>query len=354
MKLHKYEIANAIDKVKSIVPKEAAIKALEGVLVNNGYLIASNMEVTVTFKLEGSEGERPLIIPAKAFDLIKNLPEGDVTIVPDENNVVTIKMEKIKNKYQSVDPFTFPYDLIRHEGMQRIANVDGKKIMEIVGHVIYAAAKKGADQRMTGIYFNGHSDRLEVAALDGHKAAVDAFDYSYAAGLKAIVPNTAARKLISMGIIDNIDIYIGSNGIAFETGKYTIHSRIIEGEYYNYGAMFGEGPIKIKLDRMELIEAMARAVTCVEDKPVVFEMNGKEMKASTSGSLSEYSEVLTLHEELLEPVKIGFNPVYLLETLKAFDCSEITVYFKNAKAPAVVENETGSMKALVLPVMIRG
>lgn len=56
MKLHKYEIVNAIDKVKSIAPKEATIKALEGVLVNNGYLIASNMEVTVTFKLEGSEG----------------------------------------------------------------------------------------------------------------------------------------------------------------------------------------------------------------------------------------------------------------------------------------------------------
>lgn len=33
----------------------------------------------------------------KAFDLIKNLPEGDVELLHDDKNVVTIKMEKIKN-----------------------------------------------------------------------------------------------------------------------------------------------------------------------------------------------------------------------------------------------------------------
>ncbi len=45
----------------------------------------------------------------KAFDLIKNLPEGDVELLHDDKNVVTIKMEKIKNSYQSFPAENFIY-----------------------------------------------------------------------------------------------------------------------------------------------------------------------------------------------------------------------------------------------------
>lgn len=77
MKVQKYEIARVIDKLKSIVQKNDQFPALGGILVKDGYLIASNSEITMKVKLEASEGSY-FIIPMKAFDLIKNLPDGEI------------------------------------------------------------------------------------------------------------------------------------------------------------------------------------------------------------------------------------------------------------------------------------
>ena len=77
MKVQKYEIARVIDKLKSIVQKNDQFPALGGILVKDGYLIASNSEITMKVKLEASEGSC-FIIPMKAFDLIKNLPDGEI------------------------------------------------------------------------------------------------------------------------------------------------------------------------------------------------------------------------------------------------------------------------------------
>lgn len=90
MKVQKYEISRTIDKLKSIVQKNDQFPALGGVLVKDGYLIASNTEMTMQLKLEASKGSC-FIIPMKAFDVIENLPDGEVIIDADGKNIVTIK-----------------------------------------------------------------------------------------------------------------------------------------------------------------------------------------------------------------------------------------------------------------------
>lgn len=86
MKVQKYEISRTIDKLKSIVQKNDQFPALGGVLVKDGYLIASNTEMTMQLKLEASKGSC-FIIPMKAFDVIKNLPEGEVDIDTEGENI---------------------------------------------------------------------------------------------------------------------------------------------------------------------------------------------------------------------------------------------------------------------------
>ena len=61
-------------------------------------------------KLEASKGSC-FIIPMKAFDVIKNLPDGEVIIDADGKNIVTIKTKAIKNKYQSYPPEEFSFDI---------------------------------------------------------------------------------------------------------------------------------------------------------------------------------------------------------------------------------------------------
>ena len=79
MKIQKTDLAQKLNKIKGVVPKKTTMPVLQGILVRDGYLIASNMEMTVKAKIEGTEGES-FIIPERAFDLINNLPDGEMEI----------------------------------------------------------------------------------------------------------------------------------------------------------------------------------------------------------------------------------------------------------------------------------
>lgn len=209
MKVQKYEIARVIDKLKSIVQKNDQFPALGGILVKDGYLIASNSEITMKVKLEASAGSY-FIIPMKAFDLIKNLPDGEIDISATDKNVVMIKIGAIKNKYQSYPPEEFNFDITEDPEADGV-ELNGKKIMEAIGHVIYAAADGGANTQMTGIYFEGTDSGVSLAALDGHVVAVDSVKAEGAKDMKLIVPKTTAKKLISMGVIDDVTLTYTKN-----------------------------------------------------------------------------------------------------------------------------------------------
>lgn len=107
MKIQKSELAQKISKIKSVVPKKGNNPVLQGVLCKDGYLAANNMQIMVKVKLEDM-GEDAFVIPAKAFDLICSLPDGEVEIIPEDNDMIMIKAEKIKNRYHTVNPMMFP------------------------------------------------------------------------------------------------------------------------------------------------------------------------------------------------------------------------------------------------------
>lgn len=219
MKVKKYELVRIIDKLKSVVQKNTVHPALGGVLVKEGYLIAANGEITIQVKCEDAEGES-FIIPMKAFDLIKNLPEGDVELLHDDKNVVTIKMEKIKNSYQSFPAENFIYSKTDMESGEELT-LPGKSFMEAISHVIYAAAEKEPSKPMLeGIYLEGCDGYINLVATDGHVLAWDRIKADGIADLKIIVPKAAAKKLLSMGMDDDVNVSYSANSAIFRTDGY--------------------------------------------------------------------------------------------------------------------------------------
>lgn len=112
MKIQKTELAAKLNQIKGVVPKKTTMPILQGILVKEGYLIANNLEMTIKAKLEGTEDEC-FIIPERAFDLINNLPDGEIDITISGGNTMTIKADKIKNKYQTMVQDHSRYQILR-------------------------------------------------------------------------------------------------------------------------------------------------------------------------------------------------------------------------------------------------
>ena len=174
MKIQKTELATKLNQIKGVVPKKTTMPILQGILVKEGYLIANNLEMTVKAKLEGTEGEC-FIIPERAFDLINNLPDGEVDISVSNGNTMTIRADKIKNKYQTMDPEPFPVADIDGEGSE--FTLKAGQLLESVKRVSYAIPQQGGNATMSTMCLQAKDGQLNFVGLDGHVLAWDKIDY---------------------------------------------------------------------------------------------------------------------------------------------------------------------------------
>ncbi len=349
MKIQKIELAQKISKLKSVVPKKTTMPSLQGILVRDSYLIANNMEMTVKAKIEGAEGES-FIIPERAFDLINNLPDGEIEIVPGTRNTIMIKAEKIKNTYQTLDPSTFP--------MSEIAGEDGKEfmikstiLMDCMRRVSYAIPSASSNAIMTAMCLQATGSTLNFAGLDGHVLAWDKVDYE--GEFELLIPKSTVEKLLGLGITSEVSIQHNKLAAVFMTEDYEVYTRLIDGEYFKYQTMFKELPFHTVVSRMVLLDAMARVKTCTEERcPVRFEIDGGVLNLSIKDKATDYHETVELQESMDEQLTIGFDARLVLETMKAFDCENVGLSFGGPKMPMIVEAEDSDFKTIVLPVAI--
>lgn len=348
MKVQKAELVQKINKMKGVVPKKSTVPALHGILVLNGYFIASNMEMTVKVKTEAAEGEK-FIIPEHAFDFINNLPDGDVEISDSGNNSIIIKSEKIRNRYQTTDPAQFPLITEQEEGSELAVSAD--MILESMKRVFYAISSQECNPVMSSMCLQAGGGWLNFVGLDGHVLAWDRVEYD--GEFELLIPKNTADRLKALGLSGEVKIKHNRNGAVFSTDEIEVYTRLVDGEYFRYREMFKELPLHTVVSRTELLEAMTRAKMCTEERcPVRFKLDGNFLGLSIKGRLTDYDEAIGLQETLSEALTIGFDARLVLETMKAFDCDNVGLSFGGSKMPVIVEAEDSDFKAIVLPVAI--
>lgn len=348
MKIQKTELATKLSKIKGVVPKKTTMPVLQGVLVKEGYLIANNMEMTVKAKLEGIEDEC-FIITERAFDLISNLPDGEVDISVTAENTITIKADKIKNKYQTMDPEQFPATAIQK--VENQLTIKANLLLESMKRVSYAVPAQGNNAVMSSMCLQAADGQLNFVGLDGHVLAWDKVEYD--GEFELLIPKNTVDKLKSIGLSGDIQIMHSKTGAVFVTDDFEVYTRLVEGEYFKYQTMFKELPLHTVVSRVELLDAMTRAKMCTEERrPVRFELQESQLNLSIKDKITDYHETVNLQERITDPLTIGFDARLVLETLKAFDCDNVGISFGGPKMPMIVEAEDSDFKTIVLPVAI--
>ena len=348
MKILKTELTAKLNKIKGVVPRKHQMAVLQGILVKEGYLIANNLEIAVKAKIGGAEGET-FVIPERAFDLINNLPDGEVDISATGKDTITIKMGKIRNRYQTLDPGQFPETVAQDMGSKMTIEAD--ILLESMKRVSYAVPAHGKTEVMSSMCLQASGGYLNFAGLDGHVLAWDKIDYD--GEFELLIPKNTVDKMKSLGLSGEVQIRHNKTGAVFITEDFEIYTRLIEGEYFKYQTLFKELPLHTVVSRIALLDAMTRAKMCTEERcPVRFELDGGSLSLSIKDKTTDYHETIELQEDIAETLTIGFDARLVLETLKAFDCENVGLSFGGPKMPMIVEAEDSDFKTIVLPVAI--
>lgn len=351
MKITKAELVQKLNKIKGIVPKTTTMPVLQSILVKDGYLIANNMETTVKAKLEGAEGES-FLLPQKAFDLISNLPAGEIEITPKGKDNIVIKTGSIKNTYKTLDPELFPESEVTYEGEGEF-ELESEDLLNAMRHVAWAVANEKKSSMMSALCLQAHAGRLNFVALDGHVIAWDTLDYP--GEFELLIPKNTVDKILSVGLEGKVSIRHSKTGAVFATDMFEVYTRLVDGEFYKYDKLFGAAPISTAINRTELLDAMVRAKLCTaEQTPSRFEFSGISLDISLRDNSTDYNETLAIEKELSESFVIGFDARLVIEALKAFESRTVNLGMTNGKSPMLIEADGSSLKTLVLPVNLRG
>lgn len=357
----KSNLLNGVQIVSKAVPSKTTMSILECILVDASKgvikLTANDMELGIETTIEGNILEKGIIaLDAKIFlEIVRKLPDSDITIETDASYKTTITCEKAKFNIigKSGDDFSY-LPLIEREDSVIISQFTLK---EIVRQTIFSISDNDNNKLMTGELFEITGNELKVVSLDGHRISIRKIELKneYTAK-KVVVPGKTLNEVskILPGDADkDVSIFFTDKHVVFEFDNTVVVSRLIEGEYFKIDQMLSSDyETKVKINKKEFLSCIDRATLLVKEgdkKPIIINMTDDTMELkinSTVGSMNEEIDIAKQGKDLM----IGFNPKFLIDALKVIDDEEIEIYLVNPKAPCFIKNSEESYIYLILPV----
>lgn len=357
----KSNLLHGVTTVSKAVPTKTTMPILECILIdassNEIKLTANDMELGIETKIDGDILEKGIIaIDAKIFnEIVRKLPDNDITIETDENYKAVITCEKAKFDIsgKSGEDFSYLPYIEKKENIKLSQYI----LKETIRQTIFSIADNDTNKIMSGELFEINDDELKVVSLDGHRISIrkvqldDHYDHK-----KLIVPGKTLieiSKILSGEVNDEVRIYYTENHILFEFDNTTVVSRLIEGEYFKIDQMLSSDyETKVNINKKEFLSCIDRATLLVKEgdkKPIIMQIGNDSMEIKINSALGSMNEDISIIKEGKD-ILIGFNPKFLIDALRVIDEEEISIYLVNPKAPCFIKDDEGTYIYLILPV----
>lgn len=357
----KSNILNGLQIASKAVPAHTTMPILQCILIeaknHQITLTANDMDLGIETNIEGEILDEGMIaLEAKKFlEIIRKMPEGDITIETDENlnTFITCSKSHFNIVGMSGEEFSYLPEVEKNNDIV----ISQFTLKEVIRQTIFSISENETNKIMGGELFEINEDRMKIVSLDGHRISIRNTDLrnSYEP-VKVIVPGKTLNeinKILSGDADKDVTISFSDNHIVFEFDNTIVVSRLIEGQYFNVDQMISlDYETKVTINKREFMDCIDRATILVKEgdkKPIIVDIKDGSLELRINSTLGSMNETLDIQKEG-QDMMIGFNPKFLIDALKAIDEEEVDLYMVNSKAPCIIRDEENSYLYLILPV----
>ena len=358
---NKSDLLKGVNIALKAVPVRTTLSILECIIIDANELeitlTSNDMELGIETKVEGDIIEKGKIaIEAKFLsEIVRKLPDSEVTIETDSNYVATISCEKAVFTISGKDADDFSY--LPYIERNKSITMSQFSLKEIIRQTIFSIGDSESNKVMTGELFEISGDNLRVVSLDRYRVSIRNFKLKESSeDIKVIVPGKTLNeisKILSGDMEDEVNIFFANNHIVFEFSNTVVVSRLIEGEFFKINQMLTKDfTTKVDINKKELLDCIDRATLLVKEgnkKPVIFDIKDGDMNINIVSTFGKMNEDIDINKEGND-IKIGFDPKFLIDALRVIEDENISMFFMNAKAPCTIRDEEGNYIYLILPV----
>lgn len=357
----KSSLNKAVGIVMKAVPTRTTMSILECILIdastNEIKFTANDMELGIETIVEGEIIEKGKVaIDAKIFsEIVRKLPDNDITIETDDNYTSTITCEKSKFNIagKSGDDFSYLPVIIKEKSI----SLSQFTLKETINQTIFCTSPNDNNKMMTGELFEVKDSVLKVVGLDGHRIAIRNINLSgNADDVKVVVPGKTLNeisKILSSDAESVVNIYFTNNHILFEFDNTMVVSRLIEGEYFKINQMLSSDyETKVVINKKEFLDSIDRANLLIREgdkKPIIINITDGSLEVKVQSAIGSLNEDIDINKEGKD-IMIGFNPKFLIDALRVIDDETVDIYLVNPKAPCFIRDKEENYIYLILPV----
>jgi len=352
----------ALQLVGSVIPAKSPREILQNVLIHaedsNVHFVGTDLEVGIRFILDEVNVEKEGTILANAFKLTQIVREANAETVEFESEEsVDFKISYASSNYsmKGFDPEEYP-ELPDFAG--EYVEMDAPTLLKMIRHTSFAAARESMRFAINGVLFVVEDATAHMVGTDGHrlgwikKPVEIAGDVSF----KGIVPLKALDVLERMleGSEEEIKLKFEESYILAQSGSGHIVSKLVEGTYPNYEDVIPhENDKRAIINADELRSAVRQAAILTSDESRAVRTSFEDNLMTMTSRIPDRGGSVVTRQINYEggPVKIGFNPEYLIDVLKVTEESEIVIELMSKDRPALIKTGPDYLY-VVMPVSI--
>ncbi len=370
---NKPQLVEIINTVQRAIAPKTSLPVLECIKIDaagdgNVVFTGNNIDLCIEYNTKCTVTEGGTIaLASKMFgEIVRRLPEGDVTISVNPSNYVTkIKSGSSEFNIQGVSPDEFPSAPVLDENFR--FSVSQNSLKKLIRKTIaFVAQNEGKKPVLTGALFEIKNNYLNVVASDGHRLAVVKEEIKENVdNNKFIVPGLTLRELIKIlkDEEEKVDIIVSDRTVLMDFGNYQVYSRLLDGEFLKYEAIISAvNTLNVVAEKRYIVDSLERALLLINDDisaksenkiPVRFNIAYNKIDVSCITGKGQVNDTVPVELDGGELI-IGFNCRFLLDALSACDEDKIKMEFSAPTSGCFIRStkDDDSYVYMILPVRL--
>jgi DNA polymerase-3 subunit beta len=350
--IEKGEFTKGLFRSQSVVEKKGTMPILLNVLIetkDNGiFITATDLEIGIKGQYQGEVQKTGNITVSakKLYEVVKELPEKNVSFRMKENQWVEIKSGKSLFNIMGVSAETFPSFPAYEE--EEFMAMEASVLREMIDKTIFAVSTDESRYNLTGVFLAKHKEeedqKMRMVATDGYRLSlIDRTLKTEIQGLEKgiLLPKKGLAelsRLLEEGG-DQVWIKLKNNNLIIKRENVVLIMRLLDAEFPDYNQVIpNQTKRHIRIKRSQFIDSLKRVsiLSSEKTKGVKFHFGENLLELSSyNPDFGEAKEEISV-EYQGEELTVGFNYRFVLEVLNILSSEEIIMEFEDGVSPAVI------------------
>ncbi len=356
------------------LPSKSPMPILTGikfyVTENDLFMTSSNtdisVEVTITdSSLQITEGGST-VVPGRLFiDIIRKINSKKVNLFLSDDKILIVKADRGEYKLHIMDPLNYPK--IDFVPLENPLTLHSDILKSLIKETVFATAQTEKKPILAGVNFVNNNNELIVTATDSFRLSQKITNIKEYKDFNITIPNKSLDEMLkALDVYDgDVNLYFTQNRLLAQYRNVCFQTRLLDGSYPDTSKLIPNTfPIVVKFNKDELVEAVERVSLLSprdkeRDKEIAYSIiklsirKDRTIEISTNNTVygDAREEVIPTFVDASNPITIGFSSRYLLEALKSFMSTEISLNLTGEIRPFVIRGEKDfNLTQLILPV----